>query len=63
MKEKISDGKKVETKQIGYRIPKEVLNKFDTICDERGLDHQAQLRMMVEAWIRRQESREIEGDD
>jgi transcriptional regulator of met regulon len=51
MKGKISDEKKAQTRPVGYRVPEVLLEKFDAICEAKGLDHQAQMRMMIEAWI------------
>lgn len=51
MKEKYTDEKKGKTRPVGYRVPVELLDKFAEICDRDGLDHQAQMRMMLGAWI------------
>ena len=51
MKEKTTDEKKGKTRPVGYRVPAELLDKFAAICDRDGLDHQAQMRMMLGAWI------------
>ena len=54
MKGKISDEKRAQTRPVGYRVPAPLLEKFDSICNAKGLDHQAQMRMMIEAWIAEQ---------
>ena len=51
MREKFSDGKMGVTKPVGYRVPSCLLKKFAEICDREGLDHQAQIRMMIGNWI------------
>lgn len=51
MKNKSADGKPVKTRPVGYRVSEILLNEFAQICERDGLDHQAQIRMMLEKWI------------